>query len=289
MKSWFLIVEAVVAMLTSDTASANGLHESEVAEVRTFFCDLIKAFNSKDVKSVKKMTGPVWDEWSDDINGEDKIGAIDILDIAIGGMTNVTTKFTVVGGNKKKRSTEVIFSMRKEAGKYSIMKMAVPAVDKLNLDFDSACDNFATLVGAIKAKDIGKVKEALPFGDAVDFDAELTARGLSWIMDAANSDVVISGGWGVRRSGKEGFVGHIEIAHEPGGTNVLHEVIFKGMKIDRAAPRKETYEEFCKRIAAEQESARKQYNEKCAAEYKRQNAEALERLKKELKQAGVLK
>ena len=292
MKSWFLIVVAVVAMLVrcfADTTSTNGLHESEVAEIKHFLSDFANVLNSNDAKRIKQMSGSAWAHFSKRMDCDEKVDGFEIVKLSTDKVTNVVTKATVVDAKGNPLNVEVIFDLKNVDGVYSIDKMRLPESERLHEEFEAADQNFERLMLAIKDKDIGRVKEALPFGDVADFDAELSARGLSWIKDAVNSDAIALGVWGVRRSGKDGFVGHVEISPEPGGTNVLHEVIFKGLKIDRAAPRKETYEEFCKRIAAEQESARKQYNEKCAAEYKRQNAEALERLKKELKEAGVLK
>ena len=287
--SWFLIVAAVVAMFVRCLADTASLPKSEVAELEKFFNEFIVVRNNMDVEGVKKMAGSEWERFSRGINHKIKIEKIEIVDITIDKSTNVVTKVIEVSPQNESFSAEVIFMMRKDNGVYLIDKIRLPEAERLHEEFETANQNFEKLITAIKGKDIGKVKEALPFGGVADFDAELSARGLSWIMDAANSDVVISGGWGVRRSGKDGFVGHVEISSKLGGTNVLHEVIFKGLQIDRAVPRQETSEEFRKRTAAERAAARKQYREKRIAEYKRQNAEALERLKKELKEAGILK
>ena len=281
-KMLFVVVVAMVGLFgLADDAPANQLPESEVAEIKKFLNDFAKALNSNDASRIKKMSGGAWGHFRDKVNCKEKADGFDIVKISIDGVTNVITKAKVFDTKGNAYSVDVVFELKKVNGVYSIDKMCLPESERRRAEYDIADENFVKLISAIKKKDIGKVKEALPFGDAGDFDAELTARGLSWIKDAVNSDVTISGGWGVRRSGKEGFVGHVEIAHEPGGTNVLHEVIFKGLKIDRAAPPKETYEEFSKRFDAEQKAARKEFEEKWAAEQKKIEEQFWERLRKQ--------
>ena len=291
MKILYFAVIAMFAglMVLADGAAKNQLPGSEVVAIKAFLREFADAVNSNDANRIKRMSGRAWKHFRDKIDCKEKTEGFDIVKISTDGVTNIITRAHVVDTNGKPYSVEVVFDLKKVDGVYSIDKMRLPESERRHEEFETADRNFEKLITAIKGKDVGKVKEALPFGDVADFDAELSARGLSWIMDAANSDVVISGGWGVRRSGKDGFVGHVEISSKLGGTNVLHEVMFKGLQIDRAVPRQETTEEFRKRTAAERAAARKQYREKRIAEYRRQNAEALERLKKELKEAGILK
>ena len=291
MKILYVVVIAMFTglMVFADGAAMNQLPGSEVVAIKAFLREFADAVNSNDANRIKRMSGRAWKHFRDKIDCKEKTEGFDIVKISTDGVTNIITRAHVVDTNGKPYSVEVVFDLKKVDGVYSIDKMRLPESERRHEEFETANRNFEKLITAIKGKDVGKVKEALPFGDVADFDAELSARGLSWIRDAANSDVVISGGWGVRRSGKDGFVGHVEISSKLGGTNVLHEVIFKGLQIDRAVPRQETTEEFRKRTAAERAAARKQYREKRIAEYRRQNAEALERLKKELKEAGILK
>lgn len=287
---YFAVIAMFVGlMVLADGAAKNQLPGSEVVAIKAFLREFADAVNSNDANRIKRMSGRAWKHFRDKIDCKEKTEGFDIVKISTDGVTNIITRAHVVDTNGKPYSVEVVFDLKKVDGVYSIDKMRLPESERRHEEFETADRNFEKLITAIKGKDVGKVKEALPFGGVADFDAELSARGLSWIMDAANSDVVISGGWGVRRSGKDGFVGHVEISSKLGGTNVLHEVIFKGLQIDRAVPRQETSEEFRKRTAAERAAARKQYREKRIAEYRRQNAEALERLKKELKEAGILK
>lgn len=291
MKSWFLIVVAVVAMLVrcfADTTSTNGLHESEVAEIKHFLSDFANVLNSNDAKRIKQMSGSAWAHFSKRMDCDEKVDGFEIVKLSTDKVTNVVTKATVVDAKGNPFNVEVIFDLKNVDGVYSIDKMRLPESERLHEELEAAYKNFRTFIEAINTKNIEKLKDTLTFGNVEDFDSELAARDLLWVTRVVGNNLsVISDGFA--RTGIEEFWGNVIVLCDSGGTNVLHEVIFKGLKIDRAAPRKETYEEFCKRIAAEQESARKQYNEKCAAEYKRQNAEALERLKKELKEAGVLK
>ena len=254
-------VTLVCVRCSADTTSANKLPEFEVAEINKFLRDFTNALNSNDADRIKRMSGGAWAHFSSKLECKEIVEGFEIISVLTDKVTNVVTRATVVDKKGRPYNVDVVFDLNKVEGGYSIDKMRLPESERLHEEFEAANQNFKNLIVAIKAKDIDKVKKALPFGDVADFDAELSARGLSWITDAVNSDVVISGGWGVRRSGKEGFVGHVEIPSMPGGTNVLHEVIFKGLRIDRAAPRRETKEEFLKRFRVEQESIRKQYKE----------------------------
>lgn len=290
MKKTVLAVVAVISLIRVCAGGEQLDAPIDRAAIKNFFEEFSQAFNAKDAERVRKMSGKTWDEWADDINGEEKIREIDILDIATSGTTNVSTKFTVVYGDKKTCSTDVIFTMRKFDGLYFIDKMAVPEVDNMNFELDSAFVVLSRFTAAINEGEWNSVRQMLTFGDVKDFEAELSSRGLTWIKSIIEAGVRIPEGNNMsvqRDSGR--MIGYVEIPCGPGGTNVLHEVIFKGLKIDRAAPRRETYEEFCERIKAEQKADRKQYEAKRAAEYKRQNAEARERLIKELKDIGALK
>lgn len=261
-----LLAAMVTVRCFADAIAMNQLPESEVAAVKAFLREFTDALNSNDADRIKRMSGGAWKHFRDKINCKEKTECFDIVKISTDGVTNIITRAHVVDKNGEPYSVEVVYDLKKVDGVYSIDKMRLPESERRRAEYDIADGNFEKLISAIKNKDMSMVRLALPFGDVADFDAELSVRGLSWIKDAVNSDVHISGGWGVRRSGNEGFVGHVEISSMPDGTKVLHEVIFKGMKIDRAAPRRETKEEFFKRVAAEKEAARKKHEEQRAAE-----------------------
>ena len=72
----------------------------------------------------------------------------------------------------------------------------------------------------------------------------------------------------------------------PGGTNVLEQFYFKDGKIDRAAPSRETKEEFLKRVATENAAARKQWEAREAAEQKKIEEQFREWIRKQKKRDG---
>lgn len=278
---YFMLMSVLCVNCFAKESVEPNFPDVDVAEIKKFFSDFTNVLNANDAERVKQMSGSAWAHFSKKMDCDEKVKGFEIVKLSTDKVTNVVTKATVVDTKGNPYNVEVVFDLKKVDGVYSIDKMRLPESERRHEEFETANQNFKKLIAAIKSKDIGKAKDAFTFGDVADFDAELTARGLSWIEDAANSDVVISGGWGVRRSGKEGFVGHVEIANEPGGTNVLHEVIFKGLKIDRAAPPKETYEEFCKRFEAKKEASRKQWEEREAARRKQLNEQFIEQLRKQ--------
>ena len=192
---------------------------------------------------------------------------MEIIDVLTSGVTNVITKATAVETNGKRSSPEIVFTLTRHDGTYSIEKIAVPEVEKRNHSLRDAVSMTKKLVTAINNKDLDCVKDALTIDDVSNFETELSARGLSWIKDAmtADSNVICEGvGW----EGNGRLVGDVYVCSASGGTNVLQRFIFKDGKIDRAAPRKESKEEFMKRIKAENEKMRKEWEAQKAAEEK---------------------
>ena len=250
----------------ADTVVKGRLPEDEVVAIKSFFKDFADALNSGDVGRISRMSGSAWKHFRGKLDCMEKAECFDIVRISTDRATNVITKATVIDAAGKPYAVDVVFDLKKTNGVYSIDKMRLPESERRHDEFEEANRNFGRLISALKNKDIDKVKDAVPFGAASDFNAELEARGLSWINDVINGGKTVFGVWGVRRSGREGFVGHVEMTCEPGGTNILREVIFEGLNIDRAAPRKETKEEFLKRFEAEKVAARKKYEERRASE-----------------------
>lgn len=260
-----------------------------IGAIRRFFEEFKEAFNAKDAERVRKKSGKTWEKWSENLKGNVKLDNIEIVGFESGAVSNVSAKVTFVE-NGETSLYEVVFSLKKDDGFYSIQNMIEPKIEKRIQEFDVAVKANEVLIDAINARDMDAAKSVLSFEDAKNFEVELSSRGLMWIKSAIVNGVEVPlEDSGVGREGSDLLVGRVYVPCSPGGTNILERFIFKDGKIDRAAPRRETKEEFLKRFRAEQEAARKQYEEKRAAEYKRQNAEALERLKKELKEAGVLK
>ena len=155
-------------------------------------------------------------------------------------MTNVVTKITVGRDNNSPRSAEVVFAMNNVGGIYSIAQMTVPGIEKRNQELDDARRSLGQLVVAINGRSIEVVKGLVSFGGAVDFDAELSARGLSWIKEAIDNCVnAPKYNMSASREGRDSVIGRVYVPSVPGGTNVLRKVVFKGVKIDRAAPLEE--------------------------------------------------
>ncbi|MBQ6136774.1 MAG: hypothetical protein IJI73_05330 [Kiritimatiellae bacterium] len=259
-QTYYMVVFVVAMMCTwLSFAIECNLPVAETAAIQSFFDDFKVAVNAKDAVRVKALSGKTWKHWSMAINDKGVFDAIEILDFKVGATTNVVTKCTVIGDNGRTNSTEVIFEMEKIDGIYSIARMAVPEIDNQNQEFDDAHNVVRQLIEAINSRRLDGVKRLLSFGGSKEFDAELSARGLSWIKASIEEGVMVQKvGSGVSRGGKDVITGRLNVPCAPGGTNVLRKVIFKNGKIDRCAPQEESAEEIRKRV--EQEKAEEQRN-----------------------------
>lgn len=264
-----------------DNVESN-LPKAEVVEVEAFFKEFKEAFNAKDAERVRKMSGKTWEKWSENMEENYKIESIDIKAVNKDRMISVTTKTSAIDKNGSARSDEVVFTLGKYAENYAIEKMTVPEVAKRNQSMRDAVSMTKKFVASINNKDLSGVKDALVIGDVLNFETELSARGLSWIKDALsdNAKVRCEGvGW----EGNGCLVGDVYVCSASGGTNVLQRFIFKDGKIDRAAPRPETREERLARIGKEDAEMRKRleaYEKRMAEEDKRAMERAFEAIRK---------
>lgn len=282
-KTVFIIVVAVGSLFDIAKGGVRqSLPDAEVCELRAFFKDFVVAFNANDVECVKRLSGRTWESWAHRIGGKMKFESIEIVDVQVDTATNVIARVTT-NGSGCSQAEDAVFTMEKVDGNYIISR----ADSCSNIEAYKANDVFDEMIKSIQRKDLEGVKKTLTFGTAEDFDSELSTRGLSWIKDAVEQGVNIPGGWGVRRESDMSLTGHVEVPSAPGGTNILREVRFKGLKIDRAAPRKETKEEFLKRFRAERAASRKRFEEQQAALVKQLKERATEQLCKQKARNGA--
>lgn len=235
--------------------------QEEVSKVKAFLSDFRDACNSQDLERVKKIAGGIWSQLSHSIMRAEKLGEIEVLNITTEGETNVTTRTTIQRGEGRGTySQEVVFTLSKDRDGYTIDRVSVPAVEQRNKEIWDGIKVLEKLDIAIRHRSMDEVRELLSFGLSEEFDAELSKRGLSWIRDAVEGGVAVSfAGSGVRRE-RSSLVGlRIMTLDAATATNVERKVVFSGMKIDRAAPPKETKEEFRRRFRAEQEAVRRQF------------------------------
>ena len=255
-----LMMIMMCAQLIADSAEHGALPADEKAAIKTFFNDFKGALNAKDVESVKRMSGEAWKQWMETLDDGGRFEALDVLSITAGKQTNAVVKCMVVDRRGKAKTGEVVFTMKRVGGAYTIDKTIDPVGESRKKEFKDACHTLMQLITSINNRSMESVKAVLSFTDASDFDAELSARGLSWIKEALDKDVKISQeGMGVSREGKSIISGRIYVPDASGGTNIVRKVIFKDGKIDRAAPREETKEEFHKRFEKEKAERRRQF------------------------------
>ena len=278
------VAAAVIGMLCFAEDVANPMSDGEQAVIKAFFADFKDAFNAKDVDRVKKMSGDTWKQWQEAMNDDGRFDALEVLSITAGKQTNAVVNCTIVATSGRANSGEVVFTMKCVGGIYSIDKTTDPGGESRNNEFKGACRTLMQLITSINNCSMESVKTTVSFADALDFDSELTARGLSWIKDAVDNDVKISQkGIGVSREGKDIISGLIYVPDVLGGTNILRKVMFKGSKIDRATPREETTEEFLRRFEKEKAERRRQFEKERAERERKQNEEALKQLQKWMK------
>lgn len=241
----------------------------EKVSIDAFFRGFIEAVNSKDVELVKKMSGKSWPHWSKLIN-KARLESVEILDIVAGKQTNVVTKCIAIDAKKRCYPAEVVFTMRKEDGVYSIEAIRFPDHEREQLEFDKAHGSVEQLVVAMNNRDLCAVKGLVSFGDVADFESELAVRGLSWVKSAidAGTEIPIAGS-GVSRAGNDNLIGRIYVPCANGGTNVLRTIVFKNGKIDRAAPREESLDEIQKRYEEEKTDEQRQSEKRMQEEYNR--------------------
>ena len=264
------------------------LPSDEVIVIKTFFKVFTKAFNDGNSEKIKEISGNNWGDWSRNIERGVKIENIQILDVLTNGATNVVAKVIAVEANGKRSSPEIVFTLIKREGTYFIEKIAVPEVDKRNKELRAAVGVVEKLILAINAQDMEAVKAILSFGDVPGFETELSPRGLSWITNAVQNQIKVPRrGSGVSRGNRRSpLQGRVCVPSSTGGTNILEQFYFKDGKIDRAVPRRETKEEFLKRVAAENAAARKQWEAREAAEQKKIEEQFREWIRKQKKRDG---
>ena len=285
MKIMTIVATCLVCAYYSAVADhAQRLPEKDSAAIKAFFVDFKDALNAKDIERVKKMSGDAWKQWMETMNDGGRFEALDVLSITTGEQTNAVVKCTVVDRGGKAKTGEVVFAMKCVGGVFSIDKITDPVGEGRKKEFKDACRALMQLTTSINNRSMDSVKAAVSFADAPDFDSELLARGLSWIKEAVDNDIKIAQeGMGVSREGKDIISGRIYVPDVLGGTNILRKVIFKGSKIDRAAPREETKEEFLRRFEKEKAERRRQFEKERAERERKQNEEALKYLQKRMK------
>lgn len=266
-----LLLQVMLAMMCvrchADGVDAQPLPEEEMSAIKAFFRGFSEALNSKDVERVKRMSGGAWGHFSERIGCKEKILGMEVLDIITDKQTNVVTKTTVGRDKGSPRSAEVIFTIKKVDGVYSIDKMAVPEANKRNLILDDTRRVLEKLAAAINGRSIEAVKGLVTFGETVDFEKELSARKLSWIKEAIDNCVQAPKfNMSASRDGNDTIIGRLYVPCGLGGTNIMRKVVFKDGKIDRAAPREETREEFLGRFEKGKAERRRQLESDKAAE-----------------------
>lgn len=258
-----LLLQVMLAMMCmfchADGVDVLPLPEEEVSAIKAFFRGFAEALNSKDVERVKRMSGGAWGHFSERIDCQEKILDMEVLDVITDKQTNVVTKTTVGSDKGRPRSAEVIFTMKKGDGGYSIEKMAVSEVNKRNQILDDARCVLGRLAAAINGRNLDEAKNLVSFDNAADFEAELSSRGLSWIKEAIDNCVKAPMfNMSASRDGQDTITGRIYVPCALDGSNILRMVVFKDGKIDCAAPREETKDELDRRNKAKSEERRRQ-------------------------------
>lgn len=278
MKFGIIIVITVLSCLTvlADGEEPCVSFDAEKNALESFFRGFKEAFNSRNSDRVRNMSGASARQWLRWMKGKENLDEFEIVECVANSATNVTAKVYVIGGDRGRYAFDAVFAMKKSNGEYSIETMTLPESDRLNQDFDKAAESGARLIKAINDRDMDAVKETVSFGDNQDFEAMLTPRGLSWIKESIDNGVRISrDSMIMSRASKTMLIGQVGVPFALSGTNIMRKVVFKDGKIDRAAPREETKEEFLRRFEKEKAEARLRLEKEDAERERRQREEAL--------------
>lgn len=258
----------------SDARVASVYTVDEKTAIKTFFSDFKDAVNSKNIEIVKKMSGESWPHWSKVID-RGRLESIEIMEFGADMLTNVVTKCIAVDSNNRYYPAVVVFTIRKADGVYSISKVRFPEHERRHQEFVNAQKTVKHLVLAMNNHDLSAVKGLVTFGDAADFEDELTSRGLLWIKDALDSGISVPlAGSGVSREENDAIIGRIYVPITPAGTNILRKVVFKDGKIDCFASREERADEIHKRVCKESPEEKCQYDKR-VEEYRRELLQSL--------------
>lgn len=284
----FIVLLAGCLVGFAGNEAASTISKDDKAAIEFFFKEFVNSFNSKDVERVRKMSGKTWEKWLGNMKNDVKLKSIVVRNVSRDRMISVTTQASAIDMNGRTRLDEVVFTLRKYDGDYAIEDMIVPEVDKRNKELRAAAGVVEKLILAINAQDMEAVKAILSFGDVPGFETELSPRGLSWITNAVQNQIKVPRrGSGVSRGNRRSpLQGRVCVPSSTGGTNILEQFYFKDGKIDRAVPRRETKEEFLKRVAAENAAARKQWEAREAAEQKKIEEQFREWIRKQKKRDG---
>ena len=173
------------------------------------------------------MSGNTWNHWSKAIN-EGRFESVEILDITVGNQTNVIAKCVAVDSKNRTYPAEVVFTMKQEDGVYSIEKMRFPESERRSKELDNGMGAIEKLIEAINKRDLDSVKGLVSFGDAADFEAELSSRGLSWIKESIDKGVTAPKfNLSTSRDGRDTISGRLYVPRAPGGTNIMRKVVVK--------------------------------------------------------------
>lgn len=221
----------------------------EEAEVKRFISDFATALRMNDEGVVKEMSGESWSHWEVAMKLPGRYESIEVVNVGANTTTNVAAKIHWVRASGVPETNEAIFFLKKEDGVYSIAKLDLPESRNKNDEISVAYQTVRKLAAAINNRKMSEVKGLVTFGDADDFELELVRRGLSWVKESiARGDKVK---WpGVSRGSREVLIGEVECA-SPAQTNSVKKFVFKGSKIDRAAPVDDSVDERARRFMEE--------------------------------------
>ena len=234
-----LIAVSVAAVIgahaLADEQAICPLLDDDVAAIKTFFKDFMEAFNAKDVERVKRMSGDTWNHWAKSMN-EGRFESVEILAITTENQTNVTTRCIAIDDKKRVYPARVVFTVKQEAGVYSIEKMRFPDSERRSKELDNGIHAVEGLIESINRRDLDSVKGLVSFGDVGDFETELSARGLSWVKDTIDNCIRVPRvNISASRDGNDVITCRLNVPSPTGGTNITRKVVLKGGKVDRAA------------------------------------------------------
>ena len=219
------------------TREPSDMPDADVRAIKQMFADLVAAYGSHDIDRLKCLTGDSIERWLRWMDGEEKLGGVEVVRCLAGEPVRVSAEITLLGAGDDPYPFPVSFSLRRVDGcRYCIVDMTLAAADRWNRLLDSTIETTEKLINAINSGDLAAVGELLYQASSQDLETELSGRGLLWIKEAVEQGVEIPARrMAVRCVDGRWMEGSVSVPNVSSSSNILRRVVFVGSKIQRDA------------------------------------------------------
>lgn len=202
----------------------------KIGKIRHFIMELIEAYNEKDVKRLKLLSGGAYDRLLRWMDAGELLGGVEVLSCHERDVITACVEITLLGSGDDPYTFTSNIELTENNGTYYIKGISL--FDRWNRSLDSAIEASEMLIKAINRRDLTAVKDLLYGGEGRDLGELLLERGLMWIKDAVDRRVKIPQCRMVVRCAQgRRMEGEVLVPCDIGGTNIVRKVVFAGAKI----------------------------------------------------------